>query len=123
MRALRNKNLALNEAIARGAELTADIEHSVRTIADTSASTFARANAVREIGALIWSGGLIEPIYKAIVKSLTWWDMVLYGVAGLAEITAGFLTDGAALIALLIYDLILAGFLVTDVVKALEVCG
>ena len=90
---MRNKNLVLNEAIARGAELTADIEHAMRTIADSSASVFARANAVREIGVLIYSGGLIEPIYKAIMKSLTWWDMVLYGVAGLAEISAAFLTD------------------------------
>ena len=123
LRSLRNKNLVLNEAIARGAELTADIEHAMRTIADSSASVFARANAVREIGVLIYSGGLIEPIYKAIMKSLTWWDMVLYGVAGLAEISAAFLTDGAAVIALIIYELSMAGFLVSDVVKAIEVCG
>lgn len=122
LRSLKNKRLAVNEAIARGAELTADIDHAIKTIGDTSASMFARANAVREIGVLIYSGGLLEPIYKAIVKSLTWWDMVLYGVAGMAEIAAAFLSDGAAVIALIIYDLSLAGFLVTDVVRWMEVC-
>jgi hypothetical protein len=121
-RSLRNKNLALNEAIALGATLPADIDHMLATIADPTSKLFAKANAIREIAALIYSGGLIEPIFKAIVKSLTWWDMVLYGVAGLAEITAVFVTDGAAVYALYAYEISMAGFFVSDVVKAVEAC-
>ena len=117
------KGLFLDEAIAVGAGLKLPIEHTLETIADSSASMLTRANAVREVLALIWSGGLIEPIYKAIVKSLTWWDMVLYGVAGMAEISAAFLTDGAALIALIIYDLSVAAFLVTDIEKRRDICN
>ncbi len=120
---LVKKGLFLDEAIAVGAGLKLPIEHTLETIADSSASMLTRANAVREVLALIWSGGLIEPIYKAIVKSLTWWDMVLYGVAGMAEISAAFLTDGAALIALIIYDLSVAAFLVTDIEKRRDICN
>jgi hypothetical protein len=120
--AMQKKRLALKEAVALGAELTADIEIYLRTIADASASRSAKAFAVFHIGGLIYGGGLLEPIFKAIIKTLTWWDMVLYGVAGLAEITAAFLTDGAAVIAAIIYEITMAGFLVTDVVKAVEVC-
>ena len=120
--AIRKKRLALKEAIATGAKLTADIEIYVRTIADASASRGARALAAFHIGGLIYGGGLIEPIFKAIIKTLTWWDMVLYGVAGLAEITAAFLTDGAAVVASIIYEIIMGTFLVTDSVKAVEVC-
>lgn len=121
-RAMKNKRLALKEAIAKGAELSADIEHYVKTIADASASRSDKAFAIFHIGGLIWGGGLIEPIFKAIVKTLTWWDMVLYGVTGIAEITAAFLTDGAAVIAAIIYEISLAGFLVTDAVRWVEVC-
>ena len=123
LRAIRNKRIALKEAIAIGAGLTANIEHTLTTIANSSAPMFERASAVGEILALIYGGGLIEPIYKAIVKSLTWWDMVLYGVAGMAEITAAFLTDGAAVIALYVYELTMGGFLLSDIVKALEICS
>jgi hypothetical protein len=48
--------------------------------------------------------------------------MVLYGVAGLAEITAAFLTDGATVIAAIIYEITMGAFFVTDSVKAVEVC-
>jgi len=120
---LVKKGLFLDEAIELGAKVTSNIEHTLATIADSSASMLSRANAVREVLALIWGGGLIEPIYKAIMKSLNWWDMVLYGVAGMAEISAAFLTEGAALIALIIYDLSLAGFLVTDIQKRVEICS
>jgi hypothetical protein len=121
--AIRNKNLALNEAKALGATLPADIDHALATIADSNSTLFAKANAIREIAVLIYSGGLVEPIYKAIIKSLTWWDMVLYGVAGLAEITAAFLTDGAAVYALYAYEISMAGFFVSDVVKAVQACN
>jgi hypothetical protein len=120
--AMRKKQLALNEAIAVGATLSADIEVYVRTIANSSASRSAKALAAFHIGGLIYGGGLIEPIFKAIVKTLNWWDMVLYGVAGLAEITAAFLTDGAAVIAAIIYEITMGAFFVTDSVKAVEVC-
>lgn len=116
-------NLALDEAIARGAQLSSEIEEHARIIADTSASLYNKATAVVAVGGLIYGGGLFEPIYKAIVKSLDWWDMVLYGVAGLAEITAAFLTDGAALIAKIVYSISMAGFLVTDIERALEICS
>jgi len=48
--------------------------------------------------------------------------MVLCGVAGLAEITAAFLTDGAAVIASIIYEITMGAFLLTDAVEAYEVC-
>lgn len=120
--AMQDKRLALKEAIAVGAELTADIEVYLRTIADASASRSAKAFAIFHIGGLIYGGGLLEPIYKAIIQTLSWWDMVLYGVAGLAEITAAFLTDGAAVIAAIIYEIAMGAFLLTDIVKAVEIC-
>ena len=46
-----------------------------------------------------------------------------YGVAGMAEISAAFLTDGAALIALIIYDLSVEAFLVTDIEKRRDICN
>jgi hypothetical protein len=115
--------VAFREAIELGAEITLnDIEIYLRTIADASTSRSQKAFAIFHIGGLIYGGGLVEPIFKAIVKSLSWWDMVLYGVAGMAEISVAFLTDGAAFIAAIIYELTMAGFLVTDIVKAVEIC-
>ena len=120
--ALRNKNLQWTEAINIGATLQADIEHALQTLTAVDSTVLAKANSVREIALLVYSGGLVEPIYHAIIKNLDWWDMVLYGVAGMAEIAAAFLTDGAAVIALLVYDLAMAGFLVTDAERAISAC-
>lgn len=79
--------------------------------------------AIKDIVHVVWSGSLIEAVYKAIMDSLTWWDMVLYGSLGMATIAAAFLTDGAALVAMIAAEMAQIGFVVSDAVKASQACG
>lgn len=102
---------------------SAEIDRIASKIADAESSTKDKAKAIFEIGKLIYTGGLFEAIYKAIVKSLTWWDMLLYGTLGLAELTAAFATDGLALIAEITAELALLGFVISDSVKWYEACN
>lgn len=99
-----------------------DLEEYVKLISDPSTTWFPRARAVWNTLLLIKNGLMFEAVYHAMIKDLTWWDMVLYGVLGLAELTAAFLTDGAALIAEMVVELASAGFMITDGVKAVETC-
>ena len=99
-----------------------EIEKIASILADVGASKWDKAKAIFDIGKLIYSGGMLEAIYKAIVNGLTWWDMALYGVIGLAELTAVFLTDGAALAAIIVAEMAQIGFVVSDSVKAANAC-
>lgn len=81
-----------------------------------------KALAIKNIIHVIWSGSMIEAVYHAIMESLEWWDMVIYGVLGISTIFAAFLTDGAALVAMIAAEIALMGFLISDSVKAVEAC-
>ncbi len=99
-----------------------ELEHAVHTLS-TASSSWDKAMAIKDIVHVVWSGSLIEAVYKAIMDSLTWWDMVLYGSLGMATIAAAFLTDGAALVAMIAAEMAQIGFVVSDAVKASQACG
>lgn len=100
-----------------------EMEEAFHTLADPKAKPLKKILAAKNILHVIWSGSLIEPLYKAAVQSLSWWDMVLYGTLGMAAITGALLTDGAALVALWVSEFATIAFLVTDAVHAHEVCA
>lgn len=100
----------------------AEIDKIIMRLANAQTATD-KAWQIFALGKLIYTGGMFEAIYKAIVGSLTWWDMIFYGVLGLAEIVGAFVTDGADLLPVIVADLALAGFLVSDIEKAKEECG
>ncbi len=100
-----------------------DIEHQLNSFSDSSVSTFGKAKVIWNIAMLIKNGGMFEAVYHALYKDLTLLDMVLYGVLGLAELSAAFLTDGAALVAEIVVEVASAAFLINDGLKAVEVCG
>jgi hypothetical protein len=115
---------AVVEDVARIAEHElAAIEEIAKVLSNPDASTIEKAGAIKDIGLLIYSGGMLEAIFKAIVGGLTWWDMALYGTIGLGELTAAFLTDGALLVAMLVIEVSQAGFVISDSVKAMEACS
>jgi hypothetical protein len=100
-----------------------ELEEAFHTLADSDATTMSKALAIKDILHVIWSASLIEAIYKAAVKSLSWWDMVLYGTLGMATLAGAFLTDGAALVAMIVAEVATIAFLATDAVHAHEVCS
>lgn len=109
-------------AVSAEAQLSA-IENLAGVLGSATASTYDQAKAIFQIANLVYTGGAFEAVYKAIMKSLTWWDMVLYGVLGLAEIAGAFLTDGALIIAEIAAELALFGFIASDVAKMVEACA
>ena len=82
--------------------------------------------AVKNLGALIWTGGLAEPIFKAdlqaMMDSLDVMDMCLYGTLGIAEIAAAFLTDFASVVAAVIAEMVLITFLTEDAIRWWSTC-
>jgi hypothetical protein len=100
-----------------------EIEKIIAVIADTAASNMDRARAIFKVGALIYSAGMLEAVYKAIVNSLTPWDMALYGTLGMAELVAAFATDGVALAAVIVAELAQVGFVISDSFKVAGACG
>lgn len=102
--------------------MMSEIEEAVYTLG-TGSSKISKAMAIKDIIHVIWSGSMIEAVYHAIMESLEWWDMVIYAVLGIATIAAAFLTDGAALVAMIVVEIALMGFLISDSVKAVAACG
>ncbi len=82
-----------------------------------------RGWAVYRLARLIIKAGMAVAIWNAIVKNLTWYDMVLYGVEGVAEVAAFLATDGASEVPLILGVLARTAFFVTDAVEAVEACG
>ncbi len=99
-----------------------EIEKIAMRLGHPKASLETKAKAAFAIVKLVYTGGLFEAIFRAFLKSLTWWDMVFYGVLGLTEIVAAVATDGTALIALWVSELALVGFIASDFEKAKEEC-
>lgn len=98
------------------------LEEAVHTLSAAD-GVRAQATAIKEILHIVWSGSMIEAVYHAVMNSLEWWDMVLYSVLGLATITGAFLTDGAAILAMIVAEMALCGFIISDAVKAVNSCG
>lgn len=103
-------------------EHTAKIDEIFLTLTGGNATALQKATAVFDVLKLIYSAGLFEAIYKAIMNSLEWWDMILYGIIGIGELAGAFLTDGAELIAIVAVELALIGFIASDSVKWFQAC-
>ena len=116
-------NAAAVEDVAQAIEpKLSEIEEYAKVLSDGNTPTRQKATAIWNIGRLIKNGGMFEAVFHAIVSSLTWWDMVLYGVLGMAELAAAFLTDGAALVAIMVVEIATAGFVISDGAKVVQEC-
>jgi hypothetical protein len=100
-----------------------EIDKIFMRLANPKNSFGTKATEIWKVLKLIYTAGMFEAIYKAIVQTLSWWDMLLYAALGLAELTAAFVTDGAEIIAVIAADVALAGFLVSDLAKANQECN
>ncbi|QQE79542.1 hypothetical protein [Alicyclobacillus sp. SO9] len=112
------------EAVAgAAAPVLNKIEVIIARMGAPGASTTDLAKGVFDILSTIWTGGCLGAVFSAFMQSLTWWDMVLYGITGTATIIAACATDGAAFVAEVVILLATFGWLVTDSVRAYQVCG
>ena len=99
------------------------IEVSISRMAAQGASKTDIAWGVFDILKTIYTGGSLGAVFSAFTDSLTWWDMILYGVTGIATIVAAVATDGVAFAAEIIVLLASAGFVASDSVKAVQACS
>lgn len=99
------------------------IELTIAKMGMAGASKMDLAVGVFNILKSIFTGGCLGAVFSAFTASLTWWDMILYGVTGIATIIAALATDGLAFAAEVIIVLASFGFLLSDSIKAVEVCA
>ena len=112
------------EAMASAAESSLPkIETIIAQMGASNATVTDRAWGVFQILKTIYTGGSLGAVFNAFTGSLTWWNMILYGVTGIATITAAFATDGLALAAEIVILLATAGFLASDTIAAINACG
>jgi hypothetical protein len=112
------------EAMAEAAApVMSEIETIIAKMGAENASKVDFAWGVFQILKTIYSGSSLGAVFSAFTGSLTWWNMTLYGVTGMATIVAAFATDGLALAAEIVILLANFGFLVTDVVAAVSACS
>lgn len=112
------------EAMAEAAApVLSKLEASIAKMAAEGASAKDIAWGVFDILKTIYSGGCLGAVFSAFTKSLTWWDMVLYGITGTATIIAALATDGVAFVAEIVIELATFGFLVSDSVKVVQACS
>jgi hypothetical protein len=112
------------EAIAvAAAPVLSKIETTIARISAEGASSSQQAWGVFEILKTIFNGGCFGAVMSAFMSSLTWWDMILYGITGTATIIAALATDGLAFAAEVAIVLASTGFLVSDSVKAVQACN
>jgi hypothetical protein len=98
------------------------VETIVARMAAEGASLTDLAGGVFDILKAIYNGGCLGAVVSAFTASLSWWDMILYGVTAMATIIAALATDGLAFIAEVVVLLATFGFLVSDSVKAVQAC-
>jgi len=112
---------------ARAAEAVGPVVSKIELIiADMSApgaSLTTRAWGVFKILNEIRKGGCLSAVIAAFTDSLSWWDMILYGVTGMATIVAALATDGAAFAAEVVIVLATFGFLASDIANAVQSCS
>lgn len=105
------------------APVAARIEVIIAEMGAAGASNTDRAYGVFRILSAIYSGGSLGAVFSAFTASLTWWDMILYGITGTATIIAALATDGIAFVAEVAILLATFGFLASDSVKAVQACS
>lgn len=112
------------EAIARAATpALSRIEIIIAEMAVAGATKTDQAFGVFRILSAIYSGGCLGAVVSAFTDSLTWWDMILYGVTAIATIVATLATDGVAFVAEVVVLLATFGFVASDTVKAVQTCS
>jgi hypothetical protein len=117
-------NSATIEAVATAAApVMSKIEGIIAKMVAQDASKTDVAWGVFQILQVIYSGGSLGAVFSAFTASLTWWDLLLYGISGTATIIAALATDGVALVAEIVVLLATFGFLVSDSVKVVQTCG
>jgi len=112
------------EAIAQAsAPVLSQIETTIARISAEGASATQQAWGVFEILKTIYNGGALGAVFSAFTDSLSWWDMLLYGITGTATLIAAFATDGLAFAAEVAILIASTGFLISDSVKAVQACN
>lgn len=81
-----------------------------------------KADAIRQILSAIYTGGCLSAVWKAFTANLTWWQMAIYGISGIATISAMVLTSGAAFVAETVIVLGTVGQLIIDANAAVTTC-
>lgn len=113
---------SIEEAAAVMGENITEIEELVRDVgkasstADKAAAIFAILRHIVDIGCL---GGILS----AIFKSLSWWDMILYGIVAVVTIVGLVATDGASFILTIIGLIVSGAFLIEDVMTCINTCS
>lgn len=105
------------------APVIGQIEAIIAQMAAEGATTMDRAYGVFRILSTIYSGGSLGAVFSAFTASLSWWNMILYGITGTATIIAALATDGVAFVAQVVILLATFGVLATDSAKAVHVCS
>jgi len=111
------------EAMATAAApLVSKLDGYIAAIAKDGASALDKGKAIFNILKLIFNGGQFKAIFKAFKDSLSWWQVALYGVQGLATIVAAVATDGVAFAAEVAILLTQFGFMTADAISAYNKC-
>ena len=111
---------SMAEAVA---PVLSKIEVTIARMGEAGASNTDVAWGVFKILQTIYTGGSLGAVFSAFTASLTWWDMILYGITGVGTIVAALATDGAAFAAEIVILLASTGFVVSDSVKAVQACN
>jgi hypothetical protein len=117
-------NSSTIESTARAVEpVLSKIEQTIASMGKQGASKTDVAWGVFDILKTIYNGGSLGAVFSAFAASLTWWDMILYGITGVATIVAALATDGVAFVAEIVILLASTGVVVSDSVKAVQACN
>ncbi|MDF7777332.1 hypothetical protein P1X14_18890 [Sphingomonas sp. AOB5] len=86
-------------------------------------SDWEKAKAIFAILGKLKDIGCLGAVIAAIFKSLSWWDMILYGLTAFATIVALIATDGIAFIAEMVILISSGVFMLEDVASAINICS
>lgn len=113
---------AIQEAAQIVEPVANELEHAAKILATKPMSATEWWGALKDFLHVLWSGSHIEPLFKAALSSLTWWDAALYGALGIATIAAAFLTETASIVATVAAEVALIGFVASDSLKVVQAC-
>ncbi|GEM_PF-2717809 len=99
-----------------------EIDKMIQAVKDADGA-WEGAKAVFSILAKLKDVGCLGAVIAAILKSLSLWDMILYGLTAFATIIALVATDGISFIAEVAILLTSGVFLMEDVAKAISTCS
>jgi hypothetical protein len=98
-----------------------ELDKMIQAVKDAE-TDWAKAKAVFSLLSALKDFGCLGAVIAAIFKSLSWWDMILYGLTALATIIALVATDGVALIAEVAILAMSGAFLIEDIETAVCKC-